>query len=160
MWFGSCCQVHSVVAPCTYYNCCSSVYIDPPRKGARADKRRMRLSYGLTFPAVSYSYLLLFTEFWSSLRKVKVPNWSRSISVGVTRQGAQYNRGAEKAPRPNLEPTQWVLRALCSSVKLSGHDADHLTPYSVEIKNYTAAPPYAIMECTETGFEDAKSPYF
>jgi hypothetical protein len=52
-----------------------------------------------------------------------------------------------------------VLRALSSSVKLPDHDADHLTPYSAEIKNYTAAPPYAIMECTETGFEDAKLPY-
>jgi len=102
MWSGSCCQVHGVVALCTYYNCFSSAYIDPPRIGARADKRRMRLSYGLTFPPVSYSYRMLFTEFWSSLRKVKVPNWSCSISVGVTKQRARYNRGVEEAPRPTL----------------------------------------------------------
>jgi hypothetical protein len=117
----------------------------------------MRLSYGLTFPAVSYFYRMLFTEFWSSLRKVKEPNWS--CSVGVTKQRSRYNRGTEEAPKPPLEPTQWILRALSSWVKLPGHDADHLTPYSVEIKNYTAAPPYAIMESTETAFEDAKSPY-
>jgi hypothetical protein len=62
------------------------------------------------------------------------------------------------ALRPTLEPArpsvQWVLRALSPWVKLPGHDADHLTPNSVEIKNYTAASIYVIMECKETAFED------
>jgi len=101
-----------------------------------------------------------FNSGFKGLRKVKVPNWSRSSSVGVTRQRARYNRGAEEAPRPTLEPTQWVLTALSSWVKLPGHDAEHLTPYSVEIKNCTVAPRYAIMECTETACEDAKSQYY
>jgi hypothetical protein len=88
---------------------------------------------------------------------VKIPDWSLNNSVGATRQHARYKRGAEEAPRPTLEPTQWALTALSSWVKLPGHDADHLTPYSVEIKNCTAATPYAIMEYTETVCEDAKS---
>jgi hypothetical protein len=41
----------------------NSVYIDPRRIGARAEKRPMRLSYGLTFTAVPCSYRILFKEF-------------------------------------------------------------------------------------------------
>lgn len=67
------------------------------------------------------------------------------------------------ALRPSVEPTrppvQWVLRSLSPWVKLPGNDADHLAPNSVEINNDTAASVYAIMECTGTAFEDAKSLY-
>jgi hypothetical protein len=49
---------------------------------------------------------------------------------------------------PIQPPIQWILRALSPGVKQPGHEADHLPPTSVEVKNmgiYTSTPPYVFM---------------
>jgi hypothetical protein len=49
---------------------------------------------------------------------------------------------------PTYPPIQWVPRALSLRVKWPGHEADHLPPYSTEVKNawsYTSVPQYTFM---------------
>jgi hypothetical protein len=58
---------------------------------------------------------------------------------------------ATAVPRPALGSTysiQWVPGALSPGVKRPGREADHSSPFSVEVKNawsYASTPPYVLM---------------
>jgi hypothetical protein len=42
---------------------------------------------------------------------------------------------------PAQPPIRWILGTLSLGVKLPGHKADHLHPFSAEVKNGGAVPP-------------------
>jgi hypothetical protein len=47
------------------------------------------------------------------------------------------------APRPNQSPIQWVPGALSPGVKQTGREAHHSPPFSAEVKNGGAIPPFS-----------------
>lgn len=56
---------------------------------------------------------------------------------------------------PIPPPIEWLLRALASGVRQLGHEADHLPPSGVQVKNdqtYASCLPYACMAHTGTNF--------
>jgi len=99
---------------------------------------------------ISWHYIDRFYFFHSSLVSIVTRLWTGQL--GLNSQQKQGIFLLATASRPLLGPTQppiqWAPEAFPPGIKQPGHEAYHLPPASVKIKNawsYTYIPPYVFM---------------
>jgi hypothetical protein len=69
-------------------------------------------------------------------------------STGKKVKNFLFSTSFRPALGPTQPPIQWVPRALSPGIKRQGHESDHSSPASAEVKKmwiYISAPPYALM---------------
>jgi hypothetical protein len=70
------------------------------------------------------------------------------VRIPVEPRFVYYFKSSRPALGPIQPPIQWILGSLSLRVKRPGHETDHSTSTSAEVKKmwvYTSTPPYAFM---------------
>jgi hypothetical protein len=72
--------------------------------------------------------------------KGSIPGWGKIFLTTP-----HYSMASRLALQSTQPPIQWVLRALSMAVKRQGHEVDHSSTCSSEVKNGEAIPPFPLI---------------